>query len=83
MFKKNFKKPKNAPQGARGGLQIFWGVIISFFCENKTPVKFQNSNWPPSKIFKKNLKKPKNRPLGGQGVGVRFFFFTLIFFYIN
>ena len=39
----NFKKPKNALQGARGALQFFWGVNISFFCENKPPVKFQNS----------------------------------------
>ena len=39
-----FKKPKNVPQGARGGLRIFLGVNISFFCENKPPVKFQNSN---------------------------------------
>ena len=30
--KKTFKKPKNA------------GVNFSFFCENKPPVKFQNSN---------------------------------------
>ena len=72
IFKiKIFKKTKNAPQGARGGLRIFWGVNISFFCENKPPVKFQNSNWPPSKIFQKNLKKTKNCPPGGQGVGVR------------
>ena len=44
-------------QGAMGGLQIFCGVNISFFCKNKPPVKFQNSNWPPSKIFQKKPKK--------------------------
>ena len=42
--KKTLKKPKNDPQGARGGLQICLGVNVSFFCENKPPVKFQNSN---------------------------------------
>ena len=41
---KTLKNLKTPPQGARGGLQIFLGVNISFFCENKTPVKFQNSN---------------------------------------
>jgi hypothetical protein len=30
------KKKKNAPEGARGGLQILLGVNISFFCENKS-----------------------------------------------
>ena len=78
-----FFKPKNDPQGARGGLQIFWGVNISFFCENKPPVKFQNSNWPTSKkIFKKNLNQPWNRPPGGQGVGVRILFFSQNFYYL-
>ena len=41
ISKKYLKMP---PQGARGGLRMFLGVNISFFCENKPPVKFQNSN---------------------------------------
>ena len=41
IFKKKLKMP---PQGAMGGLQICWGVHISFFCKKKKPVKFQNSN---------------------------------------
>ena len=47
---------------------------------DKPLVKFQNSNWPPSKIFKKYLKKPKNCPPGGQGVGVRILFFYQNFY---
>ena len=66
-----FKKKKLK----RGGLRIFLGVnISSFFGENKAPVKFQNSNWLPSKIFKK-------LPPGGQGVGVQIFFFFHNFYY--
>ena len=44
IFKKKLKNLKTAPTGAIGGLRIFGGANISFFCENKPPVKFQNSN---------------------------------------
>ena len=45
IFKKNCKKNLKRPsQVASGGLRILLGVNISFFCENKPPVKFQNSN---------------------------------------
>ena len=44
FFKKNVKTNKKRPQGAMGGLQICLGVNISFFCEYKPTVKFQNSN---------------------------------------
>ena len=52
-LQKLFKNLKMPPGGQGGGLRISLGVNISFFCENKPPVKFQNSNWLPSKIFKK------------------------------
>ena len=42
--KKKLKNLKMAPTGAIGGPRIFWGANISFFRENKPPVKFQNSN---------------------------------------
>ena len=76
IFNTKIKKPKNAPQGPRGGLRICLGVNISVFCENKPPVKFQNSNWPPSKMFKKNLKMA---PRGPGVEGPNFIFFPRIF----
>jgi hypothetical protein len=44
IFQKEPLKKHKTPQGARGGLRIWWGVNISSFCQNKTLVKFQNSN---------------------------------------
>ena len=41
---KKIKILKTPAQGASGGLRIFLGVNISFLCENKPSVKFQNSN---------------------------------------
>ena len=38
IFTKKIKKPKNAPQGARGGLRIFLGVNISFFLVRINPL---------------------------------------------
>jgi hypothetical protein len=55
------------------------GLISPFLCENKHPVKFQNSNWPPSKIFKINLIETKNRPQGANGWGSEFYCFPRIF----
>ena len=46
-----------------GGGAIFGGVIISFFCEYKPPVKFQF-------LLLLFSGKNKNKPLGGQGGGV-------------
>ena len=44
----------------------FISYDVDLSTQNKPPVKFQNSNRPPSKTFKKKLKMAP----GGQGVGV-------------
>jgi hypothetical protein len=42
--KKKLKNLKTPPRGPGGVSEFFWGLISPFFCENKPPVKFQNSN---------------------------------------
>jgi hypothetical protein len=51
FLNKIFKKTKNSPlsgPGGRGVSEFFQGLISPFFVRKKKPVKFQNSNWPPS-----------------------------------
>ena len=44
IFKKKLKNLKTPPRGPGGVSEFFGGLISPFFCENKPPVKFQNSN---------------------------------------
>ena len=57
----------------------FISYDVDLSTQNKPPVKFQNSNRPPSNIFKNKNKKKQV----AMGWGPEFYFFTRIFIYIS
>ena len=53
----------------------FGGLIYTFHCKKKPPVKFQNSSLPPSKIGQKYLKNLKIDLRGQGGAESKKYFF--------